>query len=734
MQEMNKQITIEEIVNKMKKNNKKSDSKRIIKAYNFAVEKHGNQLRKSGEPYIIHPMQVAYILADLGLDDDTICAALLHDVVEDTYVTHEDLINEFSLEVAEMVDGVTKLSKLNCESVEEEQVENYRKMFLAMGRDIRVIMIKLADRLHNMRTLKFLSRERQIANARETMDLYAPLANRLGIYSLKWELEDLSFKYLYPEEYREIVEGIDRKREERLQFIDKIEAQIARELKVQKIDAQISGRAKHLYSIYRKMKRDNITLDQIYDLFALRIIVNSVKDCYAALGVVHDLYNPMPGRFKDYIAVPKPNMYQSLHTTLIGEKGTPFEVQIRTWDMHRIAEYGIAAHWAYKEASFSKGKKANVQVTEDKLAWLRETLEWQKDIADPQEFLNTLKTELFEDEVYVFTPKGDIKVLPSGSTPIDYAYNIHAEIGHHMTGCKINSKMMPIITKLKNGDIIEIVTSDKAKGPSRDWLKFIQSTTAKNKIQAWFKKNQREENIEKGKDLIEKEIKRIGMDYSELFKTEFVQGALNRYKFTTTEDMYAAVGFGAITSGKIIARILEEYRKVHKEENVEEKIEELSKAKQNKAKASKTGIVVEGIDNCLVKLSKCCNPVPGDNIVGYITRGRGVSVHRSDCKNLKDLFLDEENRMIDVYWLSEKAAAYNVDIEIFANDRTGLLADIISQIGTTKTKLIAVSSRANKERIAITEITLEVENLEELNNVLKVIRRIDSVYEVKRKK
>ncbi len=733
MQEANKPITIEEIINKMKKNNKKSDSKIIQKAYNFAVEKHGEQLRKSGEPYIIHPMQVANILAELGLDDSTVCAALLHDVVEDTEVTHEDLIREFSLEIAEMVDGVTKLSKLNCESVEEEQVENYRKMFLAMGKDIRVIMIKLADRLHNMRTLKFLSRDRQIANARETMDLYAPLANRLGIYSLKWELEDLAFKYLYPEDYREIVEGIDRKREERLNFIDKIEEEIKKELKAQKIDAEITGRAKHLYSIYRKMKRDNITIDQIYDLFALRIIVNSVKDCYAALGVVHDLYNPMPGRFKDYIAVPKPNMYQSLHTTLIGERGTPFEVQIRTWDMHRIAEYGIAAHWAYKEASFSKGKKANVQVTEDKLAWLRETLEWQKDIADPQEFLNTLKTELFEDEVYVFTPKGDIKVLPNGSTPIDYAYSIHAEIGHHMTGCKINSKMMPIITKLRNGDIVEIVTSDKAKGPSRDWLKFIQSSTAKNKIQAWFKKNQREENIEKGKDLIEKEIKRIGMDYSELFKTEFVQGALNRYKFTTTEDMYAAVGFGAISSGKVIARILEEYRKVHKEENVEEKIEELAK-KQNKANTSKTGIVVEGIDNCLVKLSKCCNPVPGDNIVGYITRGRGVSVHRADCKNLKDLFLDEQNRMIDVYWLSEKAAAYNVDIEIFANDRTGLLADIISQIGTTKTKLIAVASRANKERIAITEITLEVENLEELNNVLKVIRKVDSVYEVKRKK
>ena len=733
MQEAKVQYTIEDIVNKMKKNNKKSDIKLIMKAYNYAKENHGDQLRKSGEPYIIHPIQVAYTLAELELDDATICAALLHDVVEDTEVTHQDLTNEFGIEIAEMVDGVTKLSKLNYESVEEAQVENYRKMFLAMGKDIRVIMIKLSDRLHNMRTLKYLSRDRQIANAKETMDLYAPLANRLGIYSLKWELEDLSFKYLYPEEYREIVEGIDRKREERLQFIDKIEEQIKQELKKQKIEAEITGRAKHLYSIYRKMKRDNITLDQIYDLFALRIIVNSVKDCYAALGVVHELYNPMPGRFKDYIAVPKPNMYQSLHTTLIGEKGTPFEVQIRTWDMHRIAEYGIAAHWAYKEASFAKGKKANVKVSEDKLAWLRETLEWQKDMQDPQEFLNTLKTELFEDEVYVFTPKGDIKVLPSGSTPIDYAYSIHAEIGHHMTGCKINSKMMPIITKLKNGDIIEIITSENSKGPSRDWLKFIQSSTAKNKINAWFKKNLREENIEKGKDLIEKEIKRIGMNHDDLFKQEFIEGALNRYKFNSIEDMYASVGFGAITSGKVIARILEEYRKVHKEENVEQKLEELSKEK-NTAKPSKSGVVVKGIDNCLVKLSKCCNPVPGDDIVGYITRGRGVSIHRADCKNLKDLFEDEESRMIDVYWYTEKEAAYNVDIEVFANDRSGLLADIIAQISNAKTKLIAVNCRANKERIAITEVTVEVENLEQLNDVLKAIRKVDSVYEVKRKK
>ena len=734
MQENNIERTIEDIIAKVKKKNKRADTKIILRAYQFAKEKHGDQLRKSGEPYIVHPVQVAYILADLGLDESTICAALLHDVVEDTEVTHEDLVHEFSQEIADMVDGVTKLSKLNYESVEEAQVENYRKMFLAMGKDIRVIMIKLADRLHNMRTLKYLTRDRQIANAKETMELYAPLANRMGIYSLKWELEDLSFKYLYPGEYREIIEGINKKREERLQFIDKIEDEIRVQLKKQKIDGEITGRAKHLYSIYRKMKRDNCTLDQIYDLFALRIIVNSVKDCYAALGVVHELYNPMPGRFKDYIAVPKPNMYQSLHTTLIGENGTPFEVQIRTWDMHRVAEFGIAAHWAYKEASFMKGKKANVVVTEDKLAWLRETLEWQKDMQTPQEFLNTLKTELFEDEVYVFTPKGDIKVLPRGSTPIDYAYSIHAEVGHHMTGCKINSKMMPIITKLKNGDIVEIITSDNAKGPSRDWLKFIKSSAAKNKINAWFKKNLREENIEKGKEAVEREIKRIGMNYAELFKPEFVQGALTRYKFNTVEDMYAAIGFGAITSGKVIARILEEYRKVHKEENVEEKIEELAKEKEKESKPSKAGVVVKGIDNCLVKLSKCCNPVPGDNIVGYITRGRGVSIHRADCKNLKDLFEDSESRMIDVYWHTDKKASYHVDVEIFANDRNGLLADIIQAINGSKTKLVAMNSRANKERIATTDITVEVENLEELNQLLKALRKVDSVYEVKRKK
>ena len=723
--------TIEEVLETVKKSNRRADLKIIKRAYEYAKDKHKDQLRRSGEPYIIHPIQVAYILSTLGLDHSTICAALLHDVIEDTDVTLEDIAKEFSPEIAEMVDGVTKLSKLNYTSEQEQQVENYRKMFLAMGKDIRVILIKLADRLHNMRTLKYLTRDRQIANARETMDLYAPLANRLGMYSLKWELEDLSFKYLYPEDYRELVEGIDKKREERLKFIDQIMQEIKVELKKQKIVAEITGRAKHLYSIYRKMQRDNKTLDQIYDLFALRIIVNSVKDCYAALGVVHELYNPMPGRFKDYISVPKPNMYQSLHTTLIGPKGTPFEVQIRTWDMHRIAEYGIAAHWAYKEASFLGGKKANVTVEEDKLSWLRETLEWQKDMQDPQEFLNTLKTELFEDEVYVFTPKGKILVLPNGATPIDFAYAIHAEIGNHMTGCKINSKMMPIVTKLKNGDIVEIVTSDKSKGPSRDWLKFIKSSTAKTRIQQWFKKNEREENITKGKEALEREVKRIGMSYQELFKPEFVEVAVNRYKFNSLDDMYASVGFGTITAGKIVSRILEEYRKVNKEENIEEKIEELTKTKEDKPSSS--GIIVKGIDNCLVRLSKCCNPVPGDEIVGYITKGRGVSVHRKDCKNVKDLF-EEENRMIDVSWYTDQPSSYNVDIVLFSNDREGLLTDIIATIATEKAPLIAITSKVSKERIVITELTIEVSNITQLNNMLKSLRKIDSVYDVKRNK
>ena len=728
-----KDVTINEVINEVKKHNRKADTKLILKAYNYANDNHKGQLRKSGEPYIIHPLQVAYILATIELDESTICAALLHDVVEDTQITHQDIINEFGQEIADMVEGVTKLGKLQqYTTVQEQQVEDYRKMFLAMGKDIRVILIKLADRLHNMRTLKFLSRDRQIANAKETMDLYAPLANRLGMYSLKWELEDLSFKYLYPEEYREIVEGIDKKRDERLIFIEKIMDKIRAELKAQHIDAEVTGRAKHLYSIYRKMKRDNKTLDQIYDLFALRILVNSVKDCYASLGVVHELYNPMPGRFKDYISVPKSNMYQSLHTTLIGPKGTPFEVQIRTWDMHRVAEYGIAAHWAYKEAN--KAKKSTVSVKEDKLSWLRESLEWQKDMQDPEEFLNTLRTELFEDEVYVFTPKGDIKSLPKGATPIDFAYSIHEQIGHKMTGCKINSKMVPIVTKLKNGDIVDIITSDNSKGPSRDWLKYVKTTTARNRINQWFKKAEREENIIKGKELLEKEIKRIGMSQTELYKQEYVNSALARYKYNSVDDMNAAVGFGAITPSKIISRMLEEYRKDHKDLNIEEKIEELSKAKKINRNVSDNGIIVKGIDNCLVKLSKCCNPVPGDDIIGYITKGRGVSVHRTDCVNVKEL-IEDDARIIDVQWYNQnKQTAYTVDIEVYANDRDNLLADTIKELSTLKTKIMGVNARATKEKIVIIDFSIEVENIEELNKVLKGLRKIDSVYEVRRKK
>lgn len=730
MTENYKEIKIEDVIARMKKNSWRADSKKILKAYEFAKNAHGNQCRVSGEPYIIHPLNVAYILSELELDEDTICAALLHDVIEDTEFTHENIATEFGEPVAEMIEGVTKLGKLQYTTKEEQQVENYRKMFLAMGKDIRVILIKLADRLHNMRTLKFLKTDRQLANAKETMDLYAPLANRLGIFSMKWELEDLSFKYLYPEEFKEIVEGLSEKREERLAILDEITSEIKTRLKSAHIDFELQSRAKHLYSIYRKMKRDNKSLDEIYDLFAIRIVVNTVKDCYGALGIVHELYNPMVGRFKDYIAVPKANMYQSIHTTLISNKGVPFEVQIRTWEMHHVAEFGIAAHWAYKEAN--KNKKTTVIVKEDKLAWLRETLEWQKEMQDPEEFMKTLRTELFEDEVYVYTPRGDIKVLPKGSTPIDLAYTIHEQVGNKMVGARINSKMRPILTKLNNGDIVEIITSESSKGPSRDWLKFIKSSAAKTKIQQWFKCALREENIVKGKENLEKEIKRIGMTHEELFRPEWIQIVLDRYKYQNIEDMYSSIGFGTISASKIISRILTEYRKEHQEEDIDKKIEELVQ-ERTKPKPSNNGIIVKGIDNCLVKLSKCCNPLPGDEIVGYITKGRGVSVHRKDCTNAQAL-LSEENRMIEVTWYKDTSVAYQVDIEIFANDRSGLLADIIREISNTKSKLMAVTSKANKEGIALTEITIEIDNLDELNKVIRTIGNINSVYEVKRKK
>ena len=731
MEGIKKDITIEDVLKRQKSNYSKSNSKLIMKAYEYAKNLHGDQCRHSGESYIIHPIHVAYILSELELDDESICAALLHDVVEDTPATHEDIVKEFGESIAEIVAGVTKLGKLRYSTIEEEQVENYRKMYLAMGKDIRVILIKLADRLHNMRTLKYLKRERQIANAKETRDLYAPLANRLGIYSLKWELEDLAFKYLHPDEYHEIVLGLDKKREERLKFIDTIQVELEKGLKKEKIKSEITGRAKHLYSIYRKMQRDNKTLDQIYDLFALRILVDNVKDCYAALGVVHELYTPMPGRFKDYIATPKKNLYQSIHTTVLGTKGTPVEIQIRTYDMHRTAEYGIAAHWAYKEAS-NKGTKQVVTVIEDKLAWLRESLEWQKNTENPEEFLKTLKTELYEDEVYVFTPRGEIKALPRDATPIDFAYMIHEQVGHKMVGCKINSKIMPIITKLNNGDIVEILTSEQSKGPSRDWLKFIKTSGAKTRINQWFKKAERTQNIERGKDIIEREAKKLSVKQSDLFKPEAIKKVLEKYHFATLDDLHASIGFGGITATKILARLLEEYKKEHEEEDLENKIEELVKAKPTN-KPSKSGVVVKGIDNCLVKLSKCCNPLPGDNIIGYITKGRGVSVHRTNCPNVNELF-EDDNRIIDVYWYEDIQGTYKVDVEIFSTDRSGLLKDILRQVENTKADLVGVNSKVNKERVAIINLSLQTKNIAELNKLLGQINQVEGVFEVKRKR
>lgn len=723
--------TIEEIVETAKSYNKASNSELIRKAYQFAKEAHGDQLRKSGEPYIVHPVEVAYIITTLQLDDAAICAALLHDVVEDTHVTREEIEENFGEEILTLVDGVTKLGKISAQTFidnREEQVENYRKFFMAMAKDIRVLMIKLADRLHNMRTLKHLTDDRKIANAKETRMLYAPLANRLGIYSIKWELEDLSFMYLEPDAYFELAKGVKSKRTEREKFINDIIEKLREKINEMGIPAEIYGRPKHLWSIYRKMQKDNKTLDQIYDLFALRIIVNSVKDCYAALGLVHEMYKPMPGRFKDYIAMPKPNMYQSLHTTLIGTNGVPFEVQIRTWDMHRVAEYGIAAHWAYKE------KGASVSVSDDKLSWLRETLEWQKETNDDREFMNKLKFDLFDEEVFVFTPKGDIKALPAGSTTIDFAYSVHEQVGHKMVGAKVNSRMVPITTELQNGDFVEVITSDNSKGPSRDWLKVVKTTSARSKIQNWFKKAQREENTLKGKDMIDKELKRIGMTFSDLFKPEWVEKTLDKYKYATLDDCYAAIGFGAISPVKIIARLLEEYKKENKELEIEQKIAELKSVKlDTKPRSSQNGIVVKGIENCLVKLSKCCNPLPGDDIIGYITKGRGVSIHRADCINCRNL-ISNEQRLIDVSWEKETHASYITDLTIYANDRNGLVADITLAMGEIKAKLVSINARTTPNRIAIITIGVEVDSVENLMKILKAIRKVDSVYDVHRNK
>jgi len=671
---------IQNIIKSTKEKNKKSDSKLIIKAYEYAKNHHGNQKRESGELFMVHPVAVASILTELGLDDQAICVALLHDIIEDTDAKRDEILKEFGPEITEMIEGITKLKKLEYQTKEEQQVENYRRLFLAMAKDVRVVLIKLADRLNNMQTLKHLSRKSQIRISKETLDIYAPLANRLGIYSLKSELENLAFKYLYPEEYKELLEGIKGKKEERLKFLDVISDNIKSHLKEADIEFDIQSRVKHFYSIYRKMQRDNCGLESIYDLFAIRILVNSVKDCYAVLGIVHELYNPIPGKIKDYIAVPKSNNYQSLHTTLIGANGVPFEVQIRTWEMHQVAEFGVAAHWAFKEAN--KHKRVTVTVKEDKLAWVRETLKWQGETQDPEEFMKVLKTELFEDEVYVFTPKGDIKVLPRGSNTIDLAYSIHEEIGNKMTGAKVNNKMKPIITELKNGDIVEIITSDNSTGPSRDWLKFVKSSGAKTKIQKWFRKIEKEETKDK------QDIKKSDVG-ANIIRPE-IQKLSN-------------VGSTAIST-------------------------------QGHSQNASTGIKVKGIDNCLVKFSKCCNPLPGDEIVGYITKGRGVSIHRSNCSNISGL-ISEEARLIDVYWEKDVDTSYNVDIEVLSSDRKGLLADIIKEIGNAKTvKLLGVNSKITKDQIAIIELKLEITNLKELKKMINILKSVQSVYEVNRRK
>jgi len=696
----------------------------IRKAYEFAKEAHSGQHRISGELFIFHPLEVAKILADLELDLPTIAAGLLHDVVEDTPYTIEDIESNFGPEVALLVDGVTKLGKLEFKTKEEQQAENLRKMFFAMAKDIRIILIKLADRLHNMRTLKSLPKEKQLAKAKETLDIFAPLAHRLGISKVKWELEDIAFRYLEPEHYYELVEKVAKKRQERENHINEMIAILKERLTSAGISAEIQGRPKHFYSIYNKMKDQNKTFEQIYDLTAVRVIVNTVKDCYGALGVVHTLWKPIPGRFKDYIAMPKPNMYQSLHTTVIDSSGDPLEIQIRTYEMHKTAEYGIAAHWRYKE-----GAKNNSDF-EQKLSWLREILDWQRDLRDAKDFMETLKIDLFTDEVYVFTPKGDVIDLPKGSCPIDFAYRIHTDIGNRCIGAKVNGKMVPLDYELVNGDIIEIITSSHSNGPSRDWLNIVKSPQAKNKIRQWFKKERRDENIARGKEMLEKEARRQGYDIYQLIKYDFMNNILKRMSFTNIDDMYAAIGYGAVTAKQIFQKILDEYKKNAQPDKLELNLEK-GDGKSKIQKKLDRGIKIDGIGNLLVKFSRCCNPVPGDKIIGYVTRGRGISIHRQDCKNIRQGNFDRA-RLTEVKWEGFEDSSYPVEIQVWAYDRPGLLSEVINLIGDFKTNIDAVNARATKNGIAIIDLILEISSKQHLENVMQKISKIKGIYDVKR--
>ncbi|MDF0726805.1 bifunctional (p)ppGpp synthetase/guanosine-3',5'-bis(diphosphate) 3'-pyrophosphohydrolase [Cytobacillus sp. S13-E01] len=722
-------LTAEQVIEKAKRYLIDKDIEFIQEAYNFAKEAHREQYRKSGEPYIIHPIQVAGILVDLDMDPSTIAAGFLHDVVEDTDVSLQYIGETFNKEVAMLVDGVTKLGKIKYKSQEEQQAENHRKMFVAMAQDIRVILIKLADRLHNMRTLKHLPQEKQRRISNETLEIFAPLAHRLGISKIKWELEDTALRYLNPQQYYRIVNLMKKKRAEREQYLEDVIEEVKGRVKEVSIKAEISGRPKHIYSIYRKMVIQNKQFNEIYDLLAVRIVVNSIKDCYAVLGIIHTCWKPMPGRFKDYIAMPKPNMYQSLHTTVIGPTGDPLEVQIRTFEMHQIAEFGIAAHWAYKE-----GKPVHQTSSfEEKLTWFREILEWQNDASNAEEFMESLKIDLFSDMVFIFTPKGDVIELPSGSVPIDFAYRIHSEIGNKTIGAKINGKMVTLDYKLKTGDIIEILTSKHSYGPSQDWLKLAQTSQAKNKIRQFFKKQRRDENLDKGKELVEKEIKNLEFDVKEVLTTENLRRVAEKFNFSNEEDMYAAVGYNGITAAQIATRLTEKWRKKRDKEQDKNVADAVSEMRQFPAtKRRESGVQVQGIDNLLIRLSKCCNPVPGDNIVGFITKGRGVSVHRDDCLNVHTS--DAQERLIPVEWESKihERREYNVEIEISGFDRRGLLNEVLQAVNETKTNINAVSGKSDRNKMATINMTISIHNVSHLQKVVERIKQIRDIYSVRR--
>ena len=731
----------QDLITRVRRYHPSDDISLIERAYKVANDAHKDQARKSGEPYIIHPLCVAIILADLEMDKETIAAGLLHDVVEDTIMTTDQIRAEFGDDVALLVDGVTKLGQLQYQGDKLDlQAENMRKMFLAMAKDIRVIIIKLADRLHNMRTLKHMTPEKQQEKARETMDIYAPIAQRLGIMKVKVELDDLSLKYLQPDVYYDLVDKIAVRKVERERYVQNIVDEVSAHIERAGIKAKIDGRVKHFFSIYKKMKNQNKTIDQIYDLFAVRIIVDTVKDCYAALGVIHEMYKPIPGRFKDYIAMPKANMYQSLHTTLIGSSGQPFEIQIRTYEMHKTAEYGIAAHWKYKEAS--DGKKINTGAEEEKLSWLRQILEWQRDMSDNREFMNLLKSDLdlFSDSVYCFTPTGDVKNLPAGSTPIDFAYSIHSAVGNKMIGARVNGKLVTIDYVINNGDRVEILTSQNSKGPSRDWLNVVKSTQAKNKINQWFKNELKDDNIIKGRELLLSYCKAKSINQVDIMRPEYMESIMKKFGFRDWESVLAALGHGGLKEGQIINKMKEMYDRDHPKELSDEEVikavEESAAAKQMLPRSkTENGIVVKGIHDVAVRFSKCCSPVPGDEIIGLVTRGRGISIHRTDCVNIINLPEIERSRLIDAEWQDESIdgkGRYFAEITIYANNRNGLLADVSRALTEKNIDIQSMNTRTSKQGVATMNVAFEISSKEELNRVIDKLHNIESVLSIER--